>query len=204
LGRIAELLHELRAAGIKMYYVDIGGGLGIPYAHAEEDFAATAAAYAAAVTRPLHGWKVCLLLEPGRSIAGPAGALLTRVLYLKSNGGKFFAVCDAAMNDLLRPALYDARHQIAPVTALQNGSILEKFDVVGPVCETGDFLARDWELPALREGDLLAVLDAGAYAMSLASNYNSRPRPAEVLVDGRRTELIARRGIMPHLCGTDT
>src|SRR5437764_726092 len=123
-------LLELQAAGMKISYVDIGGGLGIPYSHAEEDFAATANAYAAAVTRPLHGWKVHLLLEPGRSIAGPAGALLTRVLYLKSNGGKLFALCDAAMNDLLRPALYDARHQIAPLTALQNGSILEKFDVV--------------------------------------------------------------------------
>src|SRR5438045_6619311 len=188
---------------MKISYVDIGGGLGIPYAHAEEDFAATAAAYAAAVTRPLHGWKVCLLLEPGRSIAGPAGALLTRVLYLKSNGGKFFAVCDAAMNDLLRPALYDARHQIAPITAPLDGSIVEKFDVVGPVCETGDFLARDCELPTLHEGDLLAVLDAGAYGMSLASNYNSRPRPAEVLVEGRKTKLIRRRETMRDLFATE-
>ena len=193
MGRLSELLLELQAAGMKISYVDIGGGLGIPYSHAEEDFAATANAYAAAVTRPLHGWKVHLLLEPGRSIAGPAGALLTRVLYLKSNGGKLFAVCDAAMNDLLRPALYDARHQIAPVVRSQSAVDLQKFDIVGPVCETGDFLARDCELPALSEGDLLAVLDAGAYGMSLASNYNSRPRPAEVLVEGRKTKLIRRR-----------
>ena len=134
---------------------------------------------------------VHLLLEPGRSIVGPAGVLLTRVLYRKNNDGKKFLVVDAAMNDLLRPALYSAYHEIVPVDRATDDH--EIVDVVGPVCETGDFLARDRELPPVQEGDLLAVLDTGAYGMTLASNYNSRPRPAEVLIDGKKVKLIRRR-----------
>ena len=124
-----------------------------------------------------------LLLEPGRSIVGPAGILLTSVIYRKRNDGKHFVVVDAAMNDLIRPALYGAYHEIVPVK--QNARFPAKsevLDIVGPVCETGDFFARDRELPVVDEGDLLAILDAGAYGMVLASNYNTRPRPAEVLV----------------------
>jgi diaminopimelate decarboxylase len=136
--------------------------------------------------------KIHLLLEPGRALVGPAGALLTRVLYIKSNDHKRFVVVDAAMNDLVRPALYAAYHEIVPV-GNRDGASRAEVDIVGPVCETGDFLARDRQMPMLSEGELLAVLDAGAYGMSLASNYNTRGRPAEVLVDGSKTRLIRRR-----------
>jgi diaminopimelate decarboxylase len=137
------------------------------------------------------------LLEPGRSIVGPAGILLTKVLYKKTNGAKKFLIVDAAMNDLIRPSLYSAYHEIVPV---QSGAQpRQKVDVVGPVCETGDFLARDRELPEANEGDLLAVLDAGAYGMVLASNYNTRPRAAEVLVDGAKAKLIRKRETISDL-----
>ena len=132
-----------------------------------------------------------LLLEPGRFLVAQAGALVARVLYVKKNGEKTFVITDAAMNDLIRPALYQAFHEIIPVTPRRSRK--SPADVVGPVCETGDFFARDRELPALKPGDLVAILDAGAYGMSLASNYNSRPRPAEVLVEGKRARLIRRR-----------
>ncbi|MGO9126629.1 MAG: diaminopimelate decarboxylase [Terriglobales bacterium] len=190
--RVAELVRELRANGHTIKYVDAGGGLGIDYENDTSDFTERVAAYAKALLPPLRGLKVHLLLEPGRSIVGPAGILLTRVLYKKTNHRKTFLVCDAAMNDLLRPALYGAYHQIVPVNATADGP-QETVDVVGPVCETGDFLARDRELPVAQEGDLLAVLDAGAYGMALASNYNTRPRPAEVLVDGKTAQLVRRR-----------
>jgi diaminopimelate decarboxylase len=140
----------------------------------------------------MRGLELHLLLEPGRSIVGPAGILLTRVIYKKTNHSKIFLVADAAMNDLLRPALYGAYHQVIPVEATENASC-ETVDIVGPICETGDFMARDRELPVMREGDLVAVLDTGAYGMSLASNYNTRPRPAEVLVDGKAAKVIRRR-----------
>jgi diaminopimelate decarboxylase len=136
--------------------------------------------------------RVHLLLEPGRCIIAPAGALLTRVLYRKTNGRKKFLVVDAAMNDLLRPSLYSAHHEIVPVREASDRSA-ETVDVVGPVCESGDFFAKNRPLPRANEGDLLAVLDAGAYGMVLASNYNSRPRPAEVLVEGKSVKLIRRR-----------
>jgi diaminopimelate decarboxylase len=136
---------------------------------------------------------VHLLLEPGRSIVAPAGALLARVIYKKTNGPKTFLVVDAAMNDLLRPSLYKAHHEIAPVVLDMQSGEEEVVDVVGPICETGDFFARERSLPAAKEGDLLAILDAGAYGMVLASNYNTRPRPAEVLVDGKSVKVIRRR-----------
>ena len=122
----------------------------------------------------------------------PAGVLLTRVLYLKQNGEKRFAIVDAAMNDLLRPSLYKAHHDIVPVESREE-TVTAKIDVVGPICETGDFFARDREMPTLQEGDLLAILDAGAYGMSLASNYNSRPRPIELLVDGKKVKVVRKR-----------
>jgi len=196
--RVADLVRELRAHGHAIAYVDAGGGLGIDYENGTVDSTKRAAAYAKAVLTPLRGLDVHLLLEPGRSIVGPAGVLLTRVIYRKTNHGKTFLVSDAAMNDLLRPALYGAYHQIVPVKAAGNNS-RETVDVVGPVCETGDFLARDRELPVIEEGDLLAVLDVGAYGVALASNYNTRPRPAEVMIDGKSVKVIRRRETMHDL-----
>ncbi len=193
--RVAELVCELRGDGHRIRYVDAGGGLGIPYEPDHPlDFSKSVTAYAKAVMRPLKSLRLHLLLEPGRALVGPAGSLLTRVLYRKQNGNKHFLVVDAAMNDLLRPSLYGAYHQIVPVEINQKEKLIpEVVDIVGPVCETGDFFARDRELPAVAEGALLAILDTGAYGMSLASNYNSRPRPAEVLVNGKSTKLIRRR-----------
>ena len=196
--RVAGLVRQLRSNGHKIQYVDAGGGLGINYrAAGSEEFAATLAQYAEAITRPLRGLEVKLLLEPGRAIAGAAGILLTRVLYRKTNGDKKFVVVDAAMNDLIRPSLYQAEHQIVPVELRDSAS--ETVDVVGPICESGDFFARARELPQASEGDLLAILDAGAYGMALASNYNTRPRPAEVLVDGGRAKLIRKRETVADL-----
>jgi diaminopimelate decarboxylase len=193
-ARVADLVRELRADGHSVDYVDTGGGLGIAYQATGVEFAEYVAAYARAVTTPLRGLNVHLLLEPGRAIVGPAGALLTSVLYRKENDGKQFLVTDAAMNDLIRPALYDAYHEIVPVVQSKDlAAKKETLDVVGPVCESGDFFARDRELPRVEEGGLLAILDAGAYGMALASNYNTRPRPAEVLVSGKSAKLIRRR-----------
>lgn len=198
--RVAELVRVLHQDGHRIEYVDAGGGLGIDYEdESPEGFAAHAADYAAALLRPLRGLKVHLLLEPGRSIVGPAGALLTRVLYRKTNGPKQFLVVDAAMNDLVRPSLYDAYHEIIPVRLDANAARHETVDVVGPICESGDFFARGRELPVLNEGDLLAILDTGAYGMVLASNYNSRRRAAEVLVEGKSVKIIRRRETMDDL-----
>jgi diaminopimelate decarboxylase len=188
--RVAQLVRQLQNDGHKIQYVDAGGGLGISY-DGPQDFSAVIAEYADAVTRPLRELKVKVLLEPGRSIIGPAGVLLSTVLYRKENGDKKFVVVDAAMNDLIRPALYQAEHQIIPVEDFRGAS--EIVDIVGPVCESGDFFAHDRTLPTVSAGDVLAVLDAGAYGMALASNYNSRSRPAEVLVDGKSAKLIRRR-----------
>jgi diaminopimelate decarboxylase len=198
--RVAELVRVLQDDGHRIAYVDAGGGLGIDYEDpSPHEFAGLAAEYAAALLRPLRGLKVHLLLEPGRSIVGPAGALLTRVLYRKTNGPKQFLVVDAAMNDLVRPSLYDAYHEIVPAQLDMNSARHETVDVVGPICESGDFFARGRELPVVYEGDLLAILDAGAYGMALASNYNSRLRPAEVLVDGKSAKVIRRRETMDDL-----
>ncbi len=191
ISRVAELVRQLRRDGHNIRYVDAGGGLGISYQHFALDFERHTTAYADAVVRPVQELDVQMLLEPGRAIVAPAGALLTRVLYRKRNDTKRFVVVDAAMNDLIRPALYGAHHEIVPVRQTSAKSMT--VDVVGPVCETGDFFAHDRELPAVAEGDLLAILDAGAYGMSLASNYNTRPRPAEVMVDGTTVKVIRRR-----------
>ncbi len=188
--RVAQLVRQLLGDGHKIEYVDAGGGLGINYSRSE-DFGITVTEYARAVTRPLSELTVKVLLEPGRSIVGPAGVLLTRVLYRKRNGEKKFVVVDAAMNDLIRPSLYQAEHQIVPVE--DRRAKPEIVDVVGPICESGDFFARERTMPAVNEGDLLAILDAGAYGMALASNYNTRPRAAEVLVDDTSAKLIRRR-----------
>lgn len=196
MAALRNLIGDLEIAGHAIEYVDVGGGLGINYETGDEDFAGVATRYGEIIqSRCSRGH---LLLEPGRFIAGPAGVLLTRVMYLKQNAEKRFAVVDAAMNDLLRPALYKAHHEIVPVEVHADATAekidaVDIVDIVGPICETGDFLALDRQMPQLREGELLAVLDAGAYGMSLASNYNSRPRPAEVLVDGSKARLIRRR-----------
>ncbi len=208
MARVAELMRALQAKGHAIRYVDAGGGLGIAYEnHDLPAFAQHVAAYADALLRPLKDLKLHLLLEPGRSIVGPAGALLMRLLYKKTNGKKKFLVVDAAMNDLLRPSLYNAYHEIIPVGAPEKSSAQgarETVDVVGPICETGDFFARDRELPAMQEGDLLALLDAGAYGMVLASNYNTRPRPAEVLVDGKSVKVIRQRETIADLIRAET
>jgi diaminopimelate decarboxylase len=202
MARVAELVRELRADGHGIEHVDAGGGLGIAYEKPNTlEFSAYAAMYARALAGPLRELDVRLLLEPGRSIIGPAGVLLTTVVYRKQNDGKRFLIVDAAMNDLIRPTLYGAYHEIAPVTqspVIQGArptfkAKSEVTDIVGPVCETGDFFARDRELPLVDEESLLAILDAGAYGMALASNYNTRPRPAEVLVAGKSAKVIRKR-----------
>lgn len=195
--RAVELADQLGLDGHDIRLVDAGGGLGISYSSEEPaDFKDVAERYAEAVTRPLRKLRKPqprLLLEPGRAIVAPAGALLTRVLYQKQNGSKRFTIVDAAMNDLIRPSLYGARHEIVPVALKRPEWESIQSDVAGPICESGDFLARDAALPAVLPGDALCVLDAGAYGMSLASNYNTRPRAAEVLVDGRNARLVRRR-----------
>jgi diaminopimelate decarboxylase len=190
--RVAGLVAKLQALGHEIRYVDAGGGLGISYHGKAPEFAAQAQRYARAVLKPLRKLGVHLLLEPGRVLVGPAGVLVTSVIYNKTNRGKRFVIVDAGMNDLLRPSLYEAEHEIVPV--LRDASRKRNtVDVVGPVCESGDFLARDRVLAEVREGELLAVLDAGAYGTVLGSNYNTRPRAAEVLVDGVRVKVIRRR-----------
>jgi diaminopimelate decarboxylase len=195
LERVADLVRDLREQGHDIRYIDAGGGLGISYEGTQGHFEKQIAAYARAVLAPLRGLKLHLLLEPGRSIVGPAGVLLTRVLYRKTNNRKRFLIVDAAMNDLLRPSLYGAHHEIVPLrrATSRESRETEITDVVGPICETGDFLARDRKLPPVSEGDLLAILDVGAYGSVLGSNYNTRGRAAEVLVDGAGARVIRRR-----------
>jgi diaminopimelate decarboxylase len=191
IDRVTDLVRDLRKYGHDIRYIDAGGGLGIPYEGKLGNFDKQIAAYARAVIAPLRGLQLHLLLEPGRSIVGPAGVLLTRVLYRKTNDRKRFLIVDAAMNDLLRPSLYGAYHEIVPVSGASRKS--EISDVVGPICETGDFFARDRKLPLVDEGDLLAILDVGAYGSVLASNYNTRGKAAELLVEGAKVKLIRRR-----------
>lgn len=201
LERVADLVRTLRRQGHDIRYVDAGGGLGISYEGVQQSFDKRLAAYARALLGPLRGLKVRLLLEPGRSIVGPAGVLLTRVLYRKTNNRKRFLIVDAAMNDLVRPSLYGAYHEIVPVCLESEAT--EITDVVGPICETGDFFARGRRLPALNEGGLLAILDAGAYGSVLSSNYNTRGRAAEVLVDGARAKVVRRRETMDDQLRTE-
>jgi diaminopimelate decarboxylase len=191
LARVADLIRQLRQQGHDIRYIDAGGGLGIPYQGSQGNFEKRVEAYAKAVISPLRGMNLHLLLEPGRAIVGSAGVLLTRVLYRKTNHRKRFLIVDAAMNDLLRPSLYGAFHEIVPVQ--RTDSQTETTDVVGPICETGDFFARGRRLPRVGEGDLLAILDVGAYGSVLGSNYNTRGRAAEILVDGNKAKVIRRR-----------
>jgi diaminopimelate decarboxylase len=175
--------------GIAIRVLDLGGGLGIPYQAGETG--PDIAGFITAVRKKVAGEDLFLMVEPGRSIVGEAGVLVTRVLYRKNNAGKEFIIVDAAMNDLIRPALYQAHHEIVPVRRNGMGTIVA--DVVGPVCESGDFLARGREIPNVLPGDLLAVCTAGAYGFAQSSNYNSRPRAAEVLVDGACWRTVRER-----------
>ncbi len=195
---LAALSRRLLADGYGLRTIDIGGGLGLDY---ESGTPLEPAALAARVLPLLEGLPLTVLVEPGRSIVAAAGALLTRVLYVKENRGKHFVIVDAGMNDLLRPALYSAFHRVEPVTA-RGGDTL-RVDVVGPVCETGDFLARDRNLERVQPGDLLVVRDAGAYGFVMASNYNMRPRPAEALVEDGAVRLIRRRETFDDLTRTE-
>jgi diaminopimelate decarboxylase len=198
LTRVTSLIADLRKDGHNIRYVDAGGGLGVDYGATAFDPAKQVSKYAAALTKGLGTEPAHLLLEPGRFIIAQAGALLTRVLYVKKNATKTFVITDAGMNDLIRPALYHAHHEIIPIKQPAGKSTVTA-DIVGPVCESGDFFARDRVLPPVKPNDLVLLLDAGAYGMSQTSNYNSRPRPAELLVDGATTKLIRRRETMRDL-----
>ncbi|PYQ11567.1 MAG: diaminopimelate decarboxylase [Acidobacteria bacterium] len=195
---LVALSRRLLDAGFALRTIDVGGGLGIDY---EGEGAPAPAALAARILPLLAGLPLALILEPGRSIVGPAGALLTRVLYLKENRGKRFVIVDAGLNDLLRPALYSAFHRVEPVVS--KGGDTRRVDIVGPVCETGDFLARDRNLEHVDPGDLLAVRDVGAYGFVMSSNYNMRPRAAEALVEEGRVRLIRRRETFEDVVQTE-
>ncbi|MEK6665888.1 MAG: diaminopimelate decarboxylase [candidate division NC10 bacterium] len=189
LARVVNLVETLRSQGVPIRLLDVGGGLGIRY---RDEDVPTPGQYAEVVLSAAGRLGLTLILEPGRSIVGNAGILLTRVLYNKETPDKRFVVVDAAMNDLIRPSLYDAYHEILPVPEAR-GRPARTVDVVGPVCESGDFLAKDRALPEVEEGELLAVMSAGAYGFVMASNYNARPRAPEVLVDGSRYAIVRRR-----------
>jgi diaminopimelate decarboxylase len=191
--KVRELVEALAADGIALHHIDVGGGLGIRYG---DEIPLPVADYAAMLREVFRGRSETLLLEPGRRLVGEAGVMLTRVTYLKPGPERNFAIVDAAMNDLIRPALYDAWHGVEPVRARDEPS--RRYQVVGPVCESADFLARDREL-ALREGDLLAVRAAGAYAFVMSSNYNSRPRACEVIVDAEQLHLVRARETLADL-----
>ena len=185
--RVLALVDALAAEGITLHHIDLGGGVGIRY---RDETPPDLAAYGRVLAQKFAGRRETLLLEPGRSLVGNAGLLLTRVEYLKPGEDKNFAIVDAAMNDLMRPALYEAYHDIVAVNARNTPA--KRYDIVGPICETGDFIGFARDL-AIEEGDLLAILSAGAYGMSMASNYNSRPRAAEILIDRNEINLVRER-----------
>jgi diaminopimelate decarboxylase len=206
IAKVAPIVRDLKSR-YSIKFFSIGGGMGIIYRRALEsgsgkwwhdhgpacaESAFSIRDYATAIVPPLTELDVRILVEPGRFLVGNAGVLLTRVRYIKKSGAKNFAIVDAAMNDLIRPALYRSYHEIVPYRANVSDAF-EKIDVVGPVCESGDFFALDREMPEPREGDLLAIMSTGAYGLAMASNYNSRPLPAEVLVRGERSTLIRKR-----------
>lgn len=187
--KMVALAGRLRAAGIPLRHMDLGGGLGVPYRPGDKE--SPIGEFVATIRERLAGKDLHAMVEPGRSIVGPAGVLLTRVLYRKHSGEKEFIIVDAGMNDLVRPALYHSYHEIIPVRKNPTGTV--HADVVGPVCETGDFLARGREMANVFPGDLLAVMTAGAYGFVLSSNYNARPRPVEILVEGNQVRTIRPR-----------
>jgi diaminopimelate decarboxylase len=200
LTRLASYVRDLAREGIRLEHVDIGGGFGVRYTN---EAAVLPAAFARALTEIVRPLGCRLLVEPGRAIVGPAGVLLTRVLYVKESGGKTFVIVDAAMNDLIRPVLYAAKHAITPAVRGETAS-KKIVDVVGPVCESADFLARDWPLAPVKAGDLLIVWTAGAYGFVQSSNYNARRRAAEVLVEGPRFRVARRRQTYDDLVRGET
>ncbi len=200
LDRMLELAARLRERGVPIRSLDLGGGLGVRYRPGEE--APEIGEFAAALRRKIEGTGLCLMIEPGRSLVGDAGVLLSRVLYRKCTASKQFVIVDAGMNDLIRPALYQAHHEVLPVRRHPRPSIVA--DVVGPVCESGDFLARDREIADVLPGDLLVFATAGAYGFVSASNYNSRVRPAEVLVDGAAWRVVRARETYAELIRGET
>jgi diaminopimelate decarboxylase len=197
-ARMSGLLDRLEEAGIRVRYLDVGGGLGIAY---DDEKPPHASEYAETLVRGLGDRDLTIIIEPGRSIVGNSGILVTRVLFHKGTPDKNFVVVDAAMNDLLRPALYSAYHG---VEAVAPAARTIKADVVGPVCESGDFFAKDREVPAVEPGGLMAIMSAGAYGFSMASNYNTRPRAAEVLVDGDRFDVVRRRETIEDLLALES
>lgn len=199
-GKVLALIERLQDAGLPIDHVDLGGGLGIAYQAA--DSAPEIRQFIAALRERIGRDHLTLMIEPGRSIVGSAGLLLTKVLYRKKSPSKEFVIVDSAMNDLIRPALYKAHHEILPLNHLPAGAIVA--DVVGPVCETGDFLARDRELADVQPGEFLAIASAGAYGFVQASNYNSRPRPAEVLVEGNTWRIVRQRETWEDLIRGET
>lgn len=198
-ARVAVLVRELRAAGHAITGLDLGGGLGIPYGNKAAP--PLPIAYAAIVAKATAGLDCRLVFEPGRLLVGNAGIMVARVIYVKKSGDRNFIVVDAGMNDLIRPALYDAYHDIVPV--VETGSIVELADIVGPVCETGDIFAADRKLPLPKAGDLLAFRSAGAYGATMASTYNSRPLLAEAMVNGEDYAVIRERQTYEELLARD-
>ena len=197
---LADLVRELRAAGHDIRHVDVGGGLGIPY-HLDETAPPDPMAYAAIIRKHIAPLGLSLVLEPGRLIVGNAGILVTKVEYVKE-GAKTFVIVDAAMNDLIRPTLYEAHHDLQPVVHSNLPRITA--DIVGPVCETGDYIAQDRQIEGVKEGDLIAVMSAGAYGAVMASTYNSRPLVPEVLVDGTKWHVIRPRKSIAELIALDS
>ncbi|MHB8411839.1 MAG: diaminopimelate decarboxylase [Candidatus Acidiferrales bacterium] len=189
-ARLAGYFRELSREGIRLRYLDIGGGLGIRYT---KENPPSIEEYAARLPQSIRALGCHLLLEPGRALIGQAGVLLTRVLYIKSSRGKTFIIVDAAMNDLIRPALYGAAHPITPVIRPRANAKISRVDIVGPICESGDAFLHDWPMPEVQPGDLLVIWGAGAYGFAESSNYNSRPRAPEILVEGSRFRVIRRR-----------
>jgi diaminopimelate decarboxylase len=196
--QVLELARLVQADGHALDYIDVGGGLGISYAGGE---GISASAFADAVLPQLRSAGLRLIVEPGRYIVGPAGVLVTRVLYVKEGGGKRFVITDAGMNDLLRPSHYAGYHTVEPVESMDRERV--RVDVVGPICETGDFLALDREIEAVGPGELLVLRTTGAYGFSMSSTYNQRPRPAEVVVEGSEARLARRRETLQDLVGAE-
>jgi diaminopimelate decarboxylase len=199
IGRIRSLLQGLEGFGIRLKFIDVGGGLGIRY---RDEIPPEPDAYARALLSEVKDLPHCLIIEPGRSIVGNAGILVTKILYTKDTEEKRFYIVDAAMNDLARPSLYEAYHEILPV--IETDGHLHPADVVGPICETGDFLARERPMPDLDQGSLLAVMSAGAYGFTMSSNYNSRPRVSEVMVKDDQFKVIRKRETYASLLRGET
>jgi diaminopimelate decarboxylase len=194
-GRLVALVDRLEATGIRLKHIDVGGGIGIRY---KDEVQQPVAAFVAGALAALGTRKQTVVLDPGRSIVGNAGVLLTRVEYVKPGAARSFLIVDAAMNDLIRPPLYGAWHEVRTVREPESRAAQAVYDIVGPVCESGDFLAKDRRIAA-GEGDFLSIMSAGAYGMVMSSNYNSRPRAAEVLVDGAAVQLVRRRESVEEL-----